>query len=340
VSRFIDPSQPGAFPAGQAPSLSVVIAAYQAASTVGDAIESALTQTLLPLEVIVCDDGSTDDIEAAVAPFRGSIEFLRKDNGGEASAKNAAARQASGEFVVILDADDVFLPTRLEALAELAVARPDLDILTTDAYLEIDGSVVRRCYTDSYRFVVDDQRRGILRQNFIFGHAAVRRERLLAVGGFDQSIRQTTDWDCWLRMILDGSRAGLVAEPLSRYRLHHGSLSAQRESHIAGCLSTLEKAARRADLSDAERDVVSTAVAFHRRALRVARARAALLEHRSDARRRALELALGAGHPLRTRTKALATAVAPSVARRRLAPKPRETAGGVLMVAPDIDDEL
>ena len=60
---------------------------------------------------------------------------------------------------------------------------------------------------------VDDQRRAILQQNFIFGLAAVRRELLLAHGGFDESILWTTDWDLWLRLILAGARAGCVAEP-------------------------------------------------------------------------------------------------------------------------------
>src|SRR5712692_3660025 len=144
--RFLAPDPPGTITRGKRPSFSVIIAAYQAAATIGEAVDSALGQTLTPLEVIVCDDGSTDDIERALAPYRDRIVLLRKENGGEASAKNAAARAASGVFVAILDADDAYLPERLEALGELAAARPDLDILSSDAYLELDGQVVRRCY--------------------------------------------------------------------------------------------------------------------------------------------------------------------------------------------------
>jgi glycosyltransferase involved in cell wall biosynthesis len=290
--------------------------------------------------VIVCDDGSTDEIEDAVAPYRREIVFLRKENGGEASAKNAAARAATGDFVVILDADDLFLPERLAALRELAGERPDLDILTSDAYLEVDGAVIRRCYTSSYRFVVDDQRQGILRENFIFGHAAVRRDRLLAVGGFDEEIRWTTDWDCWLRMILNGSRAGLVEEPLSRYRLHVGSLSSQREKHIAGRLMTLHKALSRPDLTDEEREVVKSSIDFNRRTLALARARAALLEGRQDARRRALEVAVAPGHSLPTRLRAAGAALAPGFARRRLAAKPQETTAGILLPPTPAGEEL
>ncbi|HEU0304870.1 MAG TPA: glycosyltransferase [Gaiellaceae bacterium] len=318
-----------------APSFSVIVAAYQAAGTVGEAIESALTQHPAPLEVIVCDDGSTDDTGRVVSAYGDSVIVLRQENRGEASAKNAAARAASGDFVVILDADDVFLPGRLAALGTLARDRPELDILTTDAYVELDGVVVQRCYTGEFRFVDGDQRAGILRENFVFGHAAVRRERLLAIGGFDESIRWTADWDCWLRMILDGSRAGLVAEPLSRYRLHARSLSSQREAHIAGRLQTLQKAAARSDLGAGEREIVQSSIELNRRALRSARARAALLEGRPDARRRALDVVTGRRHGLKTRLKALAAALAPAYARRRLVTQPRETTGGI-MLEPDL----
>ena len=154
------------------------MAAYQVADLIGEALDSIRRQTVAPLEVIVCDDGSTDDLEAALSPYSDEIVLIRKEHGGEASAKNAAATAARGDFVVILDADDVYLPRRLEALTALARARPDLDILTTDAYLVVHGRRVRRNYGPRWRFDVVDQRRAILQRNFIFGHAAVRRERL------------------------------------------------------------------------------------------------------------------------------------------------------------------
>src|SRR5881275_1251466 len=249
---------------GNVPSFSIIIAAYQVADVIGEAIDSALAQTAPPLEVVVCDDGSTDDLDAALGPYRDRIVFVRKENGGEASAKNAAARAASGDFVAILDADDVYFPERLEALGELAAARPDLDILTTDAYLELDGVRRRRVYEGGWTFETEDQRRAILQRNFVFGLAAVRRERLLAAGGFDERIRWTTDWDCWARLILDGARAGAVAEPLALYRLRDSSLSADRAKLVAGRLRTLENAASHSSLNEAERGVVAASIATHR----------------------------------------------------------------------------
>src|SRR5262249_10457565 len=152
-------------------------------------IDSVLAQTLRPQEIVVCDDGSTDDLDSSLAPYLGRITLLRQRNRGEGSAKNAATRAATGDFVVMLDADDTFLPERLEGLAELARSRPDLDILTTDAFLESEGQTVRQVYSGEWTFEVDDQRRAILERNFVFGPAAINRERLLEVGGFDPSLR-------------------------------------------------------------------------------------------------------------------------------------------------------
>ena len=212
---------------GPVPSFSVIIAAYQAAATIGEAVDSALSQTLPPVEVIVCDDGSTDDLEAALAQYRERITVLRQENRGAAAARNAASRAARGDFVAILDADDVYMPERLEALGALAAARPDLDILSTDTYFEVEGELAGRFNDQRHPFAIADQRTEILRRCFILYNAAVRRERLLELGGFDETLAQAEDWELWIRLILAGSRAGTVDEPLARYRMTPDSLTSE-----------------------------------------------------------------------------------------------------------------
>jgi glycosyltransferase involved in cell wall biosynthesis len=318
-------------PADSAPTFSVIVAAYQVADIVSDALDSIRRQTASPHEVIVCDDGSTDALEDALAPYMDEIVFVRKSHGGEASAKNAAAARASGDFVVILDADDVYLPERLEVLTELANARPDLDILTTDAYLVVDERRVRRNYDRRWRFEVADQRRAILERNFIFGHAAVRRERLLAHGGFDESILWTTDWDLWVRLILDGSLAGAVAEPLALYRVRETSLTARRRELTLGKIATLEKAERNAALRTDERPVLARALAGHRLELRLIELRAAVAAGDSAVRRRAAALLAAPGLPPKNRLEAGAIALAPklsAVLLRRRAKRSWIGAGG------------
>src|SRR5215212_948346 len=98
------------------PSFSVIIAAHQAAPFIADALASVARQTLPPLETIVCDDGSTDDLAGALAPYAETVVLIRQPHRGVGAAKDTAARAASGDFVAVLDADDIFLPRRLEAL--------------------------------------------------------------------------------------------------------------------------------------------------------------------------------------------------------------------------------
>lgn len=316
--RLLAPPAPTSLRPSAPPTLSVIVTTYDVASIVHEALESVLRQTLPPHEVIVCDDGSADDIEGALEPFRDRITFLRKQHGGEASAKNAAAAAASGDFVVILDADDVFFPERLEAIAQAAAARPDLDVITTDAYLEVGGSIVRRCYDGHWRFEVDDQRTELLRRNFVFGLAAVRRDLLVGDGGFDEAIRWTTDWDRWIRLVLGGSRIGCVDEPLALYRLREGSLSARREDITRGKIMTLTKSRRDPRLTDKERTVVDASIAGYERELALLAVRRAIAGGDADARGRAVAVATGRGFGWRSRLEAGLMAVAPRRAGRRL----------------------
>jgi glycosyltransferase involved in cell wall biosynthesis len=257
------PPPPGPLSRADVPTFSVIVPTFESASTVGAAVASALAQTRPALEVIVCDDGSTDDVEGALAPVRDRICLVRKSNGGGASALNHGTHIAHGEFVAILDADDVYNSSRIEALGDLAAARHDLDIVTTDAYFEIDGEIVGR-FNRTTPFVVNDQRVAILRSCFVGGWPAVRRERVLATGGWDESLRIGYDWDCWLRLILDGARAGLVDEPLMSYRLHPGSLTFDRIANLRARVQLLEKAQNHPTLTRRERRILRASVGWQR----------------------------------------------------------------------------
>ena len=128
----------------EAPSLSVVIPYYRGAATISAAVESVLAQTRPADEIVICDDGSPDDLEAALGALRGEVKIIRKENGGISSAMNATTDAASGEFLVQLDQDDAFLPLRLEAIADAAVACPDADIVATDESSSIRVSTWQR----------------------------------------------------------------------------------------------------------------------------------------------------------------------------------------------------
>lgn len=320
---FLTPIASGEITPGPPPTFSVLIAAYNAAATVGVAIESALAQTVPPLEVIVCDDGSTDSTPEVLEAYRGRIVTIRKEQGGAASARNAALERARGDFVAILDSDDAYVATRLEALRALATVRPDLDILCTDAILEIDERPVS-VFGDGCPFEVVDQRSTILERCFCVA-PAYRRRAMLAVGGFDETFRTCDDWDVVIRLLLTGALAGAVAQPLYRYRLHDESVTADRVRTLAERVRMLERVEATRSLAAREQAALSRSLTAQRASLAMTAAEAALRSRSNDARRFALAAARTAAVPVRARAAALAAVLAPATAARVLDRREAET---------------
>jgi glycosyltransferase involved in cell wall biosynthesis len=290
----------------------VLIPAYNAADTVGEALESVLTQRPAPFEVIVSDDGSEDDLPGVLAGFGGRIRVVRGPNRGLPTARNRAAAAARGELLGLLDADDVWLHGRAAALTDVAAARPDLSIITTDAVVLQDGEPDPASYYGIRHFEVEDQEEYILRENFIFGAGAVRASALAAVGGYDPAARWAEDWDLWLRLIYRGHRAGLIRVPLYEYRRRTGSLSNRKVDLALGVLATLEKS--RSLVSD-ERHVER--LAQTEREWRVTAARYAR-QARDPRRRRLVTAAIRTkNQPLAARALSLAYGVVPASIHRR-----------------------
>jgi hypothetical protein len=329
VSTLLAPPPPAGLRAVDAPTISVVIAAYEAAGVIGTAVESVLAQSVAPLEVVVCDDGSEDDLAGALAPFGRFVRLVRIAHGGEAVARNAAIAAARGEFVAVLDADDRFAPGRLAAVARVLAVRPDLDLVTTDAVLELDGRVVGTVYHEGNRFEVDDQRAAILDHNFVFGQVVVRRDRVLGVDGYDPSIRYTTDWECWIRLVLAGGRLGCVDAPLGVYTMHEAAMSASRQRMYDGRVDTLTKTLADPRLTDAERARVEARRRHEQRRAAREALRVALVRGDDDRRSLALAVARDGGQPRGARAKSLVASVAPGLIARRLRARDRESWVGV-----------
>jgi hypothetical protein len=291
----------------------VIIAAYQAVDTIGEAVESALAQTRPPLEVLVCDDGSTDGTDRVLKRFGDRIKVVRQPNGGASAARNRLLREARGDFVVLLDADDVYLPERIEALAELAVARPDLDILATDAYLERNGRRVAR-FNAINDFAVERQAAEMTRRCYVVT-PAVRLRVLLEAGGFDETLVAAGDWDCWLRLLLRGAAAGLVDEPLMVYRWRPGSITDDLTVSLSARVVLLERVRDHPALTPSERAELEQRLEVHRTRALVARAHSPATLAERGARRRLLRVALMPEVALGTRLRSLAMAVSPRLAR-------------------------
>lgn len=224
---------------------SVLIPAYNVEAYVAQSIESALAQTHPDTEVIVVNDGSTDGTAEAIAPYRDRIVYVEQENRGLAAARNRALEEVTGEYVALLDADDMYLPHRLERMLGFLEGHPEFGFATSDAFV-IYGD---EASTDTYyrrlprrrRFRGSDQPYWIVQYNFVYIMAVVRRALFERHGTFDEGLGTCEDWDLWMRFITSGERVGLVDEPLGYYRIRGGSLSYDRARVYADVLTILER---------------------------------------------------------------------------------------------------
>ena len=166
----------------------------------------------------------------------------------------------------------------------------------------------------------------------MFGHTAVRRTRFLEVGGFDESIRWTSDWELWARLIRSGSGIGLVNEPLATYRLHEATLSAKRLQQARGRLMTCGRILEYPSLTPSERARAQRTADSIRREIEWGEAKEAILERADDARSRSRRVMNDSEQSVRVRAFAALSAVAPPVTHAILTRRERRYwvgAGGV-----------
>lgn len=310
----------------EAPSWAVVLPAYNAAEHIGDSIRSLLVQTEPPQQIIVCDDGSDDDITAAVAPFEDHVTLVRQPNRGPAAARNAGARLVETDWILFLDADDWVSEDLLERSRHTASSDAAVDLLAVDA-LGVDHRTRNVLYRHYERasFAHAQQRRAILEQNFLLTGVSVRRAAWARIGGFDESLPICEDWDCWMRMILSGSRVALLDGGLLFRRHHDHNLSSDRHGMLSGRLEVLRRVQQDPRLDHAERQVVAASIRTNQRALTHLQGTELLRAWRSGSdgsalrqRRAAVRLMTSRGTTPKRRTVLAAGAIAPRAVGRLL----------------------
>jgi glycosyltransferase involved in cell wall biosynthesis len=203
-------------------TVSVIIAAHNAAQFLGQAVDSALVQSCPPLEIIVVDDGSTDGTDRVARAYGDRVTFLRQDNAGAASARNAGARRASGDWLAFLDADDVWLPEKLErqlALSDAPLVYSDrFNIGVLDGLPDIHGKMQPPIDGDVFVAL-------LIKGNVITTSSVmIRADVFRTLGGFDPGLMVAEDWDLWLRVAADRP-VRACREPLVKYRLHPAGAS-------------------------------------------------------------------------------------------------------------------
>jgi glycosyltransferase involved in cell wall biosynthesis len=223
------------------PEVSVVIPAFNAARYLPAALESVLTQNVRDIEILVVDDGSTDDTEALLRRYDAPVRYLRQENQGVSVARNLGIQKSRGRFVGFLDADDTWLPGKLERQLEALRATPGVRACY-GAFLMVDDALVVLAESQSPRHgtLLEDL---LLHGNVVGSICTVLAERTLfdEVGGFDPTFSQCADWDMWIRLATRTDFA-YVSEPLVTYRQHATNMSRNAALFESDSRSVLEKA--------------------------------------------------------------------------------------------------
>jgi glycosyltransferase involved in cell wall biosynthesis len=200
---------------------------YNAERWLGQAISSVLNQTYKDFELIIIDDGSEDDTLGIMRRFAETdsrIVIVGKPNTGPADSRNVGIQKASGEWIAVLDADDLCEPTRLQRQLALAQAKPEV-VLVGTGFTEIDeyGNRLRiHRYPTRHALLLEALRTG--RRFPPHSSCFYSTRTLRAIGGFRAALKQAEDWDLWLRLSERGDLACL-SEPLVRIRKHAAQIS-------------------------------------------------------------------------------------------------------------------
>lgn len=213
-----------------APTVSVMMTVYNAASYVETAVESILAQTHRDFELIVIDDGSVDGSRGILETLSrrdARIRLVSRANTGICQARNEALGLSRGEYVVVMDADDIASPQRIERQLAFMQAHPEVSV--AGAWFDVIDAGGR--YLTCLKPPLENE---AIQQALLSGHTAIcqptsilRREALEAVGGFDESLDCAEDLDVYLKLGERGQLAN-IPEALVRYRMHAASTTARK----------------------------------------------------------------------------------------------------------------
>jgi Glycosyl transferase family 2 len=265
------------------PTVSVITPAYNTATFITETLESALGQTFTDFELIVVDDGSTDQTGRIAEQFAlrdPRVRVLHTRNRGISAARNMAFSHARGALVALLDSDDIWFPTYLAEQIALLARHPEIDIISANAFNlggPMDGQLLLSVPPETQL-----RRLSLLTlvqvEDSLSILAMFRRHVLEAIGGFDQNLRRSEDYDLWLRAARAGFGIAVNGQPLGLYRRRPDSISADEMLMLTAIRKPLVKLrAQCADRPDVQAAIDRQLARFAQRAT-LLHARIALLE--------------------------------------------------------------
>jgi glycosyltransferase involved in cell wall biosynthesis len=227
------------------PSVSVIIATYNRAAFLAETIDSVLGQRFPDFELIVVDDGSTDDTREVLAAYGEKVRVFRQQNRGPSAARNLGARYARGAWLSIQDSDDLAAPDHLEALLGFAAGRRALGMVFAN------GAYLGGEFHDRRTIIPEGKSRRLARRGVrladLFDKSIVRLQAALiakeafdAVGGFDETLRISMDLDLSFRLFMRYPVAYLD-RVVFFYRKHEGNIGRDQERRLTENIYVIEK---------------------------------------------------------------------------------------------------
>jgi GT2 family glycosyltransferase len=254
------------------PVVSIVTAAYNAATYLPEAVDSVLTQTYPHFEMIIVDDGSTDDTAAVARVLAAADRRLRvvsTDNGGQASARNTAIRSAQGQFIVLLDSDDLLAPDYLACQLARFGTHADVAIVTPNAVNRGGGAAFdgKAIWPETSGLEYLTLRDLIEHEDAMCIISMFRRDMWEAIGGFNTHLRRNEDYEFWLRAAIAGYRILRSLEPIAVYRRRDDSLSSDEPEMLRGVMNVLRHIDPMLDDRPEDRTILRRQLARFRREL-------------------------------------------------------------------------
>jgi glycosyltransferase involved in cell wall biosynthesis len=233
---------PNGKPTSDVGSVAVIIPCFNASRFVGEAVESALSQTYQSIEVVVVNDGSTDTSADVLSRYTGRIRVIDQNNQGLAAARNRGIDATVSTYIAFLDADDRWNRRKIATQVEYLQRHPRVSLVFCDrSWINAQGEPIgppphRRPVTPSLQTLIGG--------NFIQPSTVLLRREALAHDRFDRGMPGTEDWDLWLRLAARCEFA-YIAEPLVEYRMHGTNMSGRTEQMMRGFLTALTRATAR-----------------------------------------------------------------------------------------------
>lgn len=217
------------------PKVSIIIPTYNFGHLIVETLESVFKQTYKDFEVIVVDDGSTDDTHQKIKKYLPKIKYIKHNvNLGFAAAMNTGIRNAKGKYLNFLSSDDKVLPQFLEKEVEVLEKNPEVGLVFSPVfYIDELGKVIRKQKIANDSIIPQSQAylKLIIRNYVNLVTALVRADIVRRVGFFNNKLRQNPDWDMWIR-IASKSKLAYVPDYLGLYRRHNLSLTSEVKSDI------------------------------------------------------------------------------------------------------------